>query len=184
MNQSILLFQLPVEWFCIAVMIPPTIKPDCTHLAIVCEQFCQLCVHKLVIAWPVSLLFWSTRSCSRSTHRIVLTSPVEVWIIKMQLYVVSFAGISQFFDNIPLERWTINRVISTGSSLIKRESVMVACCNGDILCTSSLDSFNPSICIELWRIEGFSQLRIFLVVDIPVSHNPFGCTHHWVESPM
>ena len=108
MNQSILLFQLPVERLGITVMIPPTIKPDCTHLSIVSEQFRQLCVHKLVIAWPVSLLFWSSRSCSRSTHRIVLTSPVEVRIIKVKLYVVPFASISQFFDNIPLERCTIN----------------------------------------------------------------------------
>ena len=54
MDKRILLWQLPVE-VRILILIPPSIKPDTSHLAVVGKKFCKLVVHKLIVALPVTL---------------------------------------------------------------------------------------------------------------------------------
>ena len=102
----------------------------------------------------------------------------------MQLNVVSLASLGQFFDDISLKWSAINRVIATCCCFKERETIVMTGGNGDILSPSSFDCTYPSIGIELRRVESFSQLRIFLIVNISVGHNPFGYTHHRIEPPV
>ena len=53
MNQSILFGQFPIKVF-ILILIPPAVEPDSTYGTVVCKQFRQLVIHKLIIAFPVS----------------------------------------------------------------------------------------------------------------------------------
>ena len=54
MDKRILLWQLPIE-VRILIPIPPSIKPDTSHLTVVGKKFCKLVVHKLIVALPVTL---------------------------------------------------------------------------------------------------------------------------------
>ena len=76
MNERILLGQLPIERLCVAVVVPPAIKPDGTHRPIVREQFGELRVHKSIIAGPVGFCLVASRAIARASLRIILASPV------------------------------------------------------------------------------------------------------------
>ena len=102
----------------------------------------------------------------------------------MQLNAVSLASFCQFLDDISLKWSAINRVIATCCCFKERETIVMTCGNGDILSPSSFNCAYPSIGIKLQRVESFGQLRIFLIVNVSVGHNPFGYTHHRVEPPM
>ena len=56
--------------------------------------------------------------------------------------------------------------------------------NGDVFRTGILDSLHPSVCVELRRVEGLSQLRVFLIANVLVLHHPLAHSHHRVEPPM
>ena len=149
MYHCILRFQLPIKGLCIAVMVPPAIKPYGSDRPIVGKQLCKLRVHEVVIACPVGFLFLSACPKSCSSLRIIFSSPVQMRIIEVQFNTVSLAGIGHFLDDIPLERCCIYRVISAGRGFEKRETIVVARCYRDIFCPGSLDCPHPGICIKL-----------------------------------
>ena len=79
-NQCVLLRQLPVKPR-VFILIPPTVKPYCSYLAVIGKQLRQLIIHKLIIAFPVTLRIGATSSASGSSPDSIFTIPVDVRII-------------------------------------------------------------------------------------------------------
>ena len=75
MNKCILLGKFPIE-IGIDVLIPPTVKPDSADRTIISQQLCQLIIHKLIIALPISFRIGTSGSTSGSSLRSIFTIPV------------------------------------------------------------------------------------------------------------
>ena len=54
-DKRVLLRELPVKGNGVRIVVPPTVKPDCTDIAVVGEELLELIVHKFVIMWPIAL---------------------------------------------------------------------------------------------------------------------------------
>ena len=77
MDKRILLWQLPVK-VRILILIPPSVKPDTSHLAVVGKKLSKLIVHKLIVALPVSLRIRTASTSTRSSPYSILTIPVDM----------------------------------------------------------------------------------------------------------
>ena len=183
MDKRILLWQLPIE-VRILILIPPSVKPDTSHLTVVGKKFCKLVVHKLIVALPVTLWVRAAGTSTRSSPNSILTIPVDMRVIKVQSDALLVALIRQLLHDVAVERSSIYYIIIRILGLEHRESLVVASGEADILGTRSLDGSHPFGSIKLRRIETASQLGILLVVQVLIGHCPFAGSEHAVQSPM
>ena len=181
MDKRILLWQLPIE---IRILIPPSIKPNTSHLTIVGKKLSKLIVHKLIVALPVTLRVRATCASTRSSPNSILAIPVNMRVIKMQSDALLVALIRQFLHDVAAERSSIYNIIIRILGLEHRETLVMASGEADVLGTRSLDGSHPFGSIKLRRIETTSQLGILLIVQILVGHCPFAGGEHAVQSPM
>ena len=75
MDHGILFRQLPVKAG-ISILIPPSVKPNGSYRTIISQQLCQLIIHKLIIALPISFRIGASGSASGSSLRSIFTIPV------------------------------------------------------------------------------------------------------------
>ena len=183
MDKRILLWQLPIE-VRILILIPPSIKPDTSHLTVVGKKLSKLVVHKLIVALPVTLWVRASGTSTCSSPNSILTIPVDMRVIKMQSDALLVALIRQFLHDVTTERSSIYYIIIRILGLEHRESLVVASGKADVLGTRSLDGSHPFGSIKLRRIETASQLGILLVVQVLIGHCPFAGSEHAVQSPM
>ena len=132
MDKGILLGQLPVERR-ILVLIPPAVKPDGSHLAVVGEQLCQLIVHKLIVALPVAVGIGTSCSSARTAPRSILTPPVDVRVIEMDADALLVALVSKLLNDVALERCGVHDVIIRILGMEHREALVVSGGEADIL---------------------------------------------------
>ena len=76
-DEVILFSHAPVKRNRVLVVVPIAVKPDGVDFAVVGQQFRQLSVHEVEVSLVVRLQF-ASRVVSRSSERIVGSSPVEV----------------------------------------------------------------------------------------------------------
>ena len=183
MDKRILLWQLPIE-VRILILIPPSIKPDTSHLTVVGKKFCKLVVHKLIVTLPVTLWIRAAGTSTCSSPNSILTIPVDMRVIKVQSDALLVALIRQLLHDVAVERSSIYYIIIRILGLEHRESLVVASGEADVLGTRSLDGSHPFGSIKLRRIETASQLGILLVVQVLIGHCPFAGSEHAVQSPM
>ena len=183
MDKRILLWQLPIE-VRILILIPPSIKPDTSHLTVVGKKLSKLIVHKLIVALPVSLRIRTASTSTRSSPYSILTIPVDMRVIKVQSDALLVALISQLLHDVATERSSIYNIIIRILGLEHRESLVMASGEADVLGTRSLDGSHPFGSIKLRRIETACQLSILLVIQVLIGHCPFAGSEHAVQSPM
>ena len=183
MDKRILLWQLPIE-VRILILIPPSIKPDTSHLAVVGKKFCKLVVHKLIVALPVTLWIRAAGTSTCSSPNSILTIPVDMRVIKVQSDALLVALISQLLHDVAAERSSIYNIIIRILGLEHRESLVMASGEADVLGTRSLDGSHPFGSIKLRRIETACQLSILFVIQVLIGHCPFAGSEHAVQSPM
>ena len=134
MNHLILLRQLPVE-VRILILIPPSVKPDTSHLTVVGKKLSKLVVHKLIVALPVTLRIRTASTSTCSSPYSILTIPVDMRVIKVQSDALLVALIRQFLYDVATERSSIYNIIIRILGLEHRESLVVASGEADILGT-------------------------------------------------
>ena len=110
MNERILLRQLPVK-VRVLVLVPPSVEPHGPNLAIVCQQFRELVVHELVIAFPVSLGIGAPCSTSRPSPHGILALPVNMRVIQVKTYALLVTLVGKFLENVTPERCGIHDII-------------------------------------------------------------------------
>ena len=134
MDEFILLWQLPVK-IRILILIPPAVKPDTSHLAVVGKKLSKLVVHKLIVALPVTLRIRTASTSTCSSPYSILTIPVDMRVIKVQSDALLVALIRQFLYDVATERSSIYNIIIRILGLEHRESLVVASGEADILGT-------------------------------------------------
>ena len=99
MDKRILLWQLPIE-VRILILIPPSVKPDTSHLTVVGKKLSKLIVHKLIVALPVTLRVRATGTSTRSSPNGILAIPVNMRVIKVQSDALLVALIRQLLHDV------------------------------------------------------------------------------------
>ena len=80
-NHIVLWAKLPVKRNGVAIVVPKTVEPNGTNLAVASEQFGELLVHKVVIVRPIGVFGFLASAQTSSAGRIILARPVDMRIV-------------------------------------------------------------------------------------------------------
>ena len=183
MYQGILFRQFPIK-VRISILVPPTVKPNCSYRTILSQQLRQLIIHELIITFPVSFRIRTSRSPSCTSPGIIFPRPVKVRIVEMKFDSLFAASSCQFLYNIPFKRSCLYNVEIRILGIEHGETIMMAGSQTNIFGTRCLDGSHPLICIKFGRIEATCQFGIFLIIQIIVCHSPLTGGKHGIQSPM
>ena len=109
--ECVLLVELPVEVF---RMVPHSVKPYCSYLAVVGQYLGELCVHEVEVRVPVGGAFGLGQGLACIAERIVRAIPVHVRVVNVQLYALSVTFVGQLFQYVAPERGGVNDVVVGG----------------------------------------------------------------------
>ena len=183
MDESILLGQTPVERG-VLVLIPPSVKPYSSYLAVIGKEFGELIVHECIVRVPVLLVNGSACTQTCTAKRSVFTLPVDVRVVEVDVDALAVAFVGELLHDVALEWRSVYNVIVGIFRLEHRESLVVTCGEADILGTRCLYLRYPLLGAEARGIEASSQFGVLLVVEVVVGHSPFAGGEHGVESPV
>ena len=163
-NHIVLRTKLPVKRNGVAIVVPKTVEPNGSNLAVASEQFGELLVHKVVIVRPVGVFGFLASAQTGSTGWIVLARPVDMRIVEVQTHVGIVARGSQFAHHIAVEWRSIYDVIIRRISFPHREAIVMACGETNVLRSSVFKRLHPLFRIEAVRVERIGGFRIFVAV--------------------
>ena len=133
-------FPCPFNLLMASSLVPDTVEPDASYRPVVGQKFGQLRIHEVEVTVPVSFLRSSRRTAGVASRIVVITAPVEVRIVEIQLEPLFGAGLREFLQDIPPERSRIHNVVRRGLRREHRESV--------VICPGFLEEFYPFLRIE------------------------------------
>ena len=183
MDHGILFRQFPVKAG-VSILIPPSVKPNGSYRTIISQQFRQLIVHELIIAFPVSLRIRTSCTTSCTSPRIIFPRPVKMRVVEMEFDSLFAASCCQLLDDIPLKGSCLHDIEVRILGIEHGEAVMMAGSQTDIFSSRCFDGSHPLIRIKLGGIETACQFGILFIIQIIICHSPLTGGKHGIQSPM
>ena len=182
--EFVLAGQFPVKGYGILFVVPPTVEPDRTDIAILGEQFGQLGIHEVIVLLPVGIVTSLAALCACTSHGIIVAHPVDVAIIEVQAYALLATGLGQFLQNVLAVGCGLHDVELALLGVPHGETIVMTCGKADVLGTCRLYGTHPFTCIIPVGIESIRHLGILIAVGHCILQVPFALGKHTVDTPM
>ena len=164
-------------------MIPPAIKPYSIRVVIF-NQLSKLVIHKIIIAFPIRFIRVLSGTTSCSSHRIIVTGPIYMRVIKMHFQPLTAAFINKFTKHVTMKWSSFNYIIISELRVKHRKTIVVTGSEANIFCPGILKSTNPLFCIKIGRIKTTCRLGILLFINITILHIPLALCKSTIYAPV